>query len=268
MDLFGGDFYHSRVDLWDGPIDGLRADEVAFLKEQYYMAIMQAVNRTIVTPNAGDLPLIATSSAIGKLLFQFKSFSFAATNSVLISGLQRGLEYGDISQVILLAGLSSLGGFVYAGKEWLGGRDPFRYENDISKFIVEGMDRGGGLGILSETNAIFEKTFGLGLSQFADSGPLSRYSSRNKMDALMGPTFGTAKDMLTIAGSFPKMFTADDVSGYEIDAARRMFAFQNLIQTRLALDVGPSLIQGGDDFFANFKPLHRRMAGVAGIGEE
>ena len=64
------------------------------------------------------------------------------------------------------------------------------------------------------------------------------------------------------------MFTADDVSGYEIDAARRMFAFQNLIQTRLALDVGPSLIQGGDDFFANFKPLHRRMAGVAGIGEE
>ncbi len=268
VDLFGGDFYHSRVDLWDGPIDGLRADEVAFLKEQYYMAIMQAVNRTIVTPNAGDLPLIATSSAIGKLLFQFKSFSFAATNSVLISGLQRGLEYGDISQVILLAGLSSLGGFVYAGKEWLGGRDPFRYENDISKFIVEGMDRGGGLGILSETNAIFEKTFGLGLSQFADSGPLSRYSSRNKMDALMGPTFGTAKDMLTIAGSFPKMFTADDVSGYEIDAARRMFAFQNLIQTRLALDVGPSLIQGGDDFFANFKPLHRRMAGVAGIGEE
>ena len=267
-DLFGGDFYHSRVDLWDGPIDGLRADEVAFLKEQYYMAIMQAVNRTIVTPNAGDLPLIATSSAIGKLLFQFKSFSFAATNSVLISGLQRGLEYGDISQVILLAGLSSLGGFVYAGKEWLGGRDPFRYENDISKFIVEGMDRGGGLGILSETNAIFEKTFGLGLSQFADSGPLSRYSSRNKMDALMGPTFGTAKDMLTVAGSFPKMFTADDVSGYEVDAARRMFAFQNLIQTRLALDVGPSLIQGGDDFFANFKPIHRRMAGVAGIGEE
>jgi len=267
-DLFGGDFYHSRVDLWDGPIDGLRADEVAFLKEQYYMAIMQAVNRTIVTPNAGDLPLIATSSAIGKLLFQFKSFSFAATNSVLISGLQRGLEYGDISQVILLAGLSSLGGFVYAGKEYLAGRDPLRYENDISKFIVEGMDRGGGLGILSETNAIFEKTFGFGLSQFADSGPLSRYASRNKIDALMGPTFGTAKDMLTIAGSFPKMFTADDMSGYEIDAARRMFAFQNLIQTRLALDVGPSLIQGGDDFFANFKPMHRRMAGFAGVGEE
>lgn len=267
-DLFGGEFYHSRVDLWDGPIAGLRHDEVAFLREQYYAAIMQATNRTIVTPNAGDLPLIATSTGIGKLLFQFKSFSFAATNSVLISGLQRGLEYGDISQVMLLVGLSSLGGFVYAGKEWLGGRDPFRFDNDLSKFIVEGMDRGGGLGILSEANAIFEKTFGLGLSQFADSGPLSRYSSRNKMDALMGPTFGTAKDFLTLAGSVPKMFTDDKVSGYEVDAARRMFAFQNLIQVRLAMDVGPSIIQGGDDFFANFKPIHRRIAGVAGFGEE
>ena len=50
-------------------------------------ALLRDVDHTIVTPGRGDAP-VWTSSEWGKTLFQFKRFTSAATQRVLISGLQ------------------------------------------------------------------------------------------------------------------------------------------------------------------------------------
>jgi len=251
-------FYHTRIDRWNGAIGGMSAAEVAHANTMWTMGVMQAVNRTIVTPGAGSLPLIATSSPWGKMIFQFKSFTIAATEQVLITGMQRGIGYGDLSQLVLLLGLSSLGSLVYTSKEMLAGRDPFERKDWLSKFMVEGIDRGGALGILSEANAILEKVFGYGMSSLTESGPLTRYMRRNKIDAILGPSMGLFGDLLEGVGAAPQWLTGrEDVSRGQASALRRMLPWQNLLQTRGLFDVAPSLMDG--DYFDNFKGIQERI---------
>ncbi len=55
--------------------------------ETFTSAVLKDVDRTIVTPGAGEAPLW-TSSEMGKLVFQFKSFAGAAHHKILLAALQ------------------------------------------------------------------------------------------------------------------------------------------------------------------------------------
>jgi len=255
----GKEFHHTRIDRWEGGIGSLSADEVARSKQLWRMGVVQAVNRTIVTPGVGDLPLIATGSPWGKMLFQFKSFTLAATQQVLISGIQRGIGYGDMSQLMLLCSLTSMGSMVYTIKELMAGRDPFGREDWLMKMMVEGVDRGGALGVLSEINQITEKVAGYGLSNLTDSGPLTRYMRRNKLDAILGPTYGLFGDLLEAGGVAPQWLSGrQDIGKGQATAMRRLLPWQNLLQTRFLLDVLPNAA-GRGGYFDNFKNMQERI---------
>jgi hypothetical protein len=193
----------------------------------YRAAIKKEVDRIIVTPGAGDLPLILKGTEAGKMIGQFRSFSFAATNKILISGLQER-DAAFMNGVILSVGLGMLS---YGVKAIDAGRE---VSDDPAVWIQEGFDRSGILGILSEVNQISNKVSRgtISLNALAGQPPLTRYASVNTLGTVLGPSVGTAQDITQIAGSgLTGEWTESDSR-----ALRRMIPYQNLMIVRQLFD--------------------------------
>ena len=207
----------SNAHLWD--------DKGAY--ETFKNAVLKDVDRTILTPGVGEKPLW-TSSEGGKLIFQFKTFAAVAHHKALVSGLQ----YRDAAELtgFLISVAASVA--VYGLKNYIADME---VSDDPKKIITEAMDRSGAFGYLWDINNIsskitrgtlsFENLIGL-------DEPMSRYASRNAVGALLGPSFGTATDALTLSGSaFSGEFTKKD-----LHLVRKMLPFQNLFYIRKQLN--------------------------------
>lgn len=193
----------------------------------YRAALKKEVDKIIVTPGVGDLPLILKETEMGKLVGQFRSFSFAATNRVLIAGLQE-----SDAQMISGMTFAVIGGMMaYAFKTWDRGKE---LSDDPRVWIAEGVDRSGLLGILGEVNQLSNKlTRGtISMQSLAGAPPLTRYASANVLGVLAGPTVGTTKDVAQVLGSASTgEWTASDSR-----ALRRILPYQNLILLRRLFD--------------------------------
>ena len=276
--ILGGKFYLSRTRKWGaaGDIDARTAleDRLAFER-----ATFQRVQQTIITPGAGSLPNWMTSTEFGRIIGQFGSFTMSATSQLLIPMLQKGAMMGDMNQALMFVGASTLGAVGYWARRSLDGKDPF--EDEVKKdrrgrviarvpwwkkSILEGIDRGGTLGWVSQGNAYMERMTGVGASTLLGAGQLSRMKSRSKVDMLAGPTAGLLNDFGTVLGALAeKGFEGKDLSEGAYNAGRRMVWWQNLIQTRLALDVAPSIYDaqrggyGSPTYFDKFIPIQQRL---------
>lgn len=190
-------------------------------------ALKKEVDKMIVTPGAGDLPLILKETEMGKLVGQFRSFSFAATNKVLISGLQET----DAAMVNGWLLAISMGMVSYAFKTWDRGAE---LSEDPRVWILEGVDRSGLLGVLSEINQVSNKvTRGtISLQALAGAPPLTRYASANTSGVLLGPTVGTIEDVSQVVGAA----STGEWAAQDTRAMRRMIPYQNLILMRRLFD--------------------------------
>jgi len=118
--------------------------------EVYHQAIGKQANIDIVTPSKGDVPLWANTE-IGGMLTQFKKFGMAATQRILLRGLQEK-DANFFSGVLLLMAAGA-------------GVDAFRqkaFNRDYSKKptgqkIVDAFDRSGLGGIYSDINNAIER---------------------------------------------------------------------------------------------------------------
>lgn len=250
--MLGGSFFHPQTGMW-GTLPGIdenlvRQDRLAF--ERF---IFQRTNQTIVTPGAADLPRWMTSTELGRLAGQFGSFSMAATSQATIPMLQK-MAMGDMNQVLMFIGTASLGAASYWIRQALNGKDPF--EDEVKrdrkgrvvarvpwwkKSVVEGIDRGGTLGWISQGNAILERMTGFGVSTMTGTGALTRMQARSRVDTILGPTAGLINDITGIAGAaVDKLIDGEPFSEGDYNAMRRMIPMQNLTQLRLGLDVAPS----------------------------
>lgn len=194
----------------------------------YKSALNNDVERTIVTRGVGDVPLFMNTD-FGKTIFQFKSFSFAAHQQVLLAGLQQA----DTAFVSGTATMIGLGMLVYYLKSKIAGRE---VSDDPNRWIAEGIDRSGIISALSEVN-MYADSGGLGVSRLLDNKPLSRYASRNRTGSLLGPSFGMAQDLsqiLTATGN--KAFDGQDLKESDFKAMRRMLPYQNLFYVRGVLN--------------------------------
>lgn len=175
--------YHVNWGNWDtNSAEGLKA------LESFKLALMKDINATIITPSLGDKPLFA-HTLLGSILFQFKSFAFAATNKILISGLQR--RDAEFAQGLI--SLLVLGELSYITSRLLKNQP---IDEDPSHLLYEAIDRSGILGILMEVPLTLQKT---GL---LPGGGTSRYSSRGWLGALGGPTLGTVEDITYLLNRF------------------------------------------------------------------
>lgn len=189
-------------------------------------ALNQDVDRTIVTKTAGDVPLFMNTE-LGKAIGQFKSFAFASTQQVLIQRLQQA----DAAALNGFISAVSLGMLSYYVKSLVAGREPSK---DPEKWIVEGIDKSGVLGILMEINGISEKmTRGkVGINGLIGGEMMSRYASRNIVDTLAGPTAGQLKDIASISSAI----ASGDIKESDVKAFRRMLPYQNVFYLQSIFD--------------------------------
>jgi hypothetical protein len=204
--------------------------------ETFRAAVLKDVDRAIMTPGEGEKPLW-TSSEMGKMVFQFKTFAATAHNKILIADLQ----YRDAEALNGFLLSVALGGVAYGAKEFFAGRE---ISTDPEKLIVESLDRSGAFGYFWDVNNIAEKaTRGqIGVNKLIGADPMSRYASRNLMGALLGPSMGTVEDLATVTGAVSQgEFTESDLR-----RVRKLLPGQNLFYIRQLLnsleeDIGAEL---------------------------
>lgn len=186
----------ANVSQWDDP----------YSARVWAAALNKDVDRTIITKGVADQPLW-TRTNTGKLVTQFKTFGMASHQRTLIAGMQESPQRLAESMVFAstLGMLASYLKFVERGDM----DEAERLLDNPGLWISNGLDRSGILTIPFEISNTMEKLgspVGItkGLQALAGDedrgGGVSRYASRNKTGAVLGPSAGLFEDLTTIAG--------------------------------------------------------------------
>ena len=189
----------------------------------YKNALNTDVDRTIVTKGVGDVPLLMNTE-LGKTIFQFKSFAFAAHQQVTIAGLQQA----DMAAITGITTMLGLGMLTYHLKALAAGRET---SNDPRVWVAEGWDRSGLTPAIAEINGVAD-LMGFGAGRIMGQEPLSRFASRNQLSGFIGPSFGQIQDVTTIS----KAISNGEMQEADIKAIRRNLPFQNVFYIRWLLD--------------------------------
>jgi hypothetical protein len=194
----------ANTEKWDNEV----------IRRKYYNALNTDIDSIIITMGAGDLPLIGNTE-MGKVILQFKSFAFAATQQALISGLQQK----DLAVLNGLISGASLGMLIYYFKKKMAGKE---LSNDPAVWLMEGMDKSGFTGILGEYSHIADKV-GLGINSLLNIEQSSRYATRNFSTFLLGPTIGLIDDGAVAT----RALTSGEITEGDAKAIRRMIFLNN-----------------------------------------
>jgi hypothetical protein len=141
-------------------------------------AVLREAHGVTLRPGIGDTPLLM-STEWGKLVFQFKSFGFAASRVVGMP-LAQGVAHGDIRSATALAALASMGTLSYIAKQKAAGQP---LETDPARLAMEVADKSNLMGWTSEL--IYPGLWQAGFKN------LSRWSDRDPMETIGGPSAGT-----------------------------------------------------------------------------
>lgn len=211
-----GGVYLPNSKSWD-----VSDPNVRMALDSFKGAIVRDVDRSIVTPGQ-EKPLFM-STEVGATLLQFKTFGFASFQRTLIAGLQQR-DSGVLLGAVLSVGMGMAVEYLKA----LMNDKPL--PKTEAQWIAAGLDRSGLLAYISDANNLLEKGSGGTLGIGALTGKeLSRYASRNAMDALMGPSVGRGADIFAVTSGFSRALAGkDQVRESDIATFRRLIPFQNL----------------------------------------
>ncbi len=199
-------------------------------------ALRREVDKIIVTPGAGDRPLWM-STELGRLIGQYRSFSFAATQRVLIPGLQN-LDRNFLNGTILAVSMGMLATKLKNEQFSRGGRDDVRY------WITEGIDASGVTGILANFNQdISTLTRGqVRMGRLIGAPNLDRFTRRGFVSLLGGPTVSTLHSISRVTQDLiPSLLGGDGIRRRDVNAARRLFPTNNIFY----LDSGYDWLEKG-----------------------
>lgn len=190
-------------------------------------AIVSEVDSTIITPGV-ERPVWMTSSTLGRVLGQFKSFGMSSTFKVLNAGLQqRDMAFMNGTIVSLALGALSY----YLSSVVAGGEN---YQKMLkagpSKFADEAINRSGVLGVLAEGQRFLERIPATQPFVTFSGDRTTRRGGDDIVDVLAGPTFGAGKTAARVLQNL------DDPTRSTLHAARQLAPFQNLLYLRQILD--------------------------------
>jgi len=190
--------------------------------QTFRAAILKDADSIIVTPGAGDLPLVMRTET-GRIIGQFKSFAFATVNRLMLARIQQR----DMAVMNGMLVSTALGALVY-------GLKAKEVSSDPAVILKEAIDRSGMVGYLFDVNNIVEKATrgSVGVSALMGGKPMSRYASRNVLGALLGPTADTIQDMSQIIGAT----ATGDFKQSDTHAVRKLLPYQNLFYLRALMD--------------------------------
>ncbi len=220
----------------------------------YRAAVSKDVDSIIVTKSVGDVPLFANTPT-GRLILQFRNFTFAAHQRVTLRAMQE-----DKAQFLSgLIGMASLGMLGAVLRSWRGGSDrveKFKGSASNPGFLIgEGLDLSGMFALPIEFGNTIEKlTQPAGFSFNPVKTPLlaagtlagpdasmqgesTRFSSRDPLGAVLGPTAGLPATVAKAAGAPANYLTGGEVSGSQAKAAASLIPFGSYLGMREALQV-------------------------------
>lgn len=186
-------------------------------------AVARDVDISVITPGL-EKPLWMRDQVIN-VMGQFKSFTAASTERILISNLQR--RDAQVLQGMMFS--MGLGMLSYKIGSLTGGQPTSDKPQD---WIKEAISKGGILGWFEEGNALASKATRGGVDVYRLIGadkPLTRYASRSAMDQILGPTAGKIGGILSVASAASK---PAEWSESDSKALRRLVAGQNVFYLR------------------------------------
>lgn len=203
-------------------------------------ALNKDVDRTIITKGVADTPLWMQTNW-GKLIMQFKSFALASHQRVLIAGLQER-PHRFAEQLVFGTSIGMMVAYLKYVERGDTGQAERLLENP-GLWIADGMDRSGILSLPFEISNTAEKLGSpVGMMSGAQAaagdkdrgGSVSRYASRGKLGAVMGPSSGLFEDLATIAEQLSK----GDLKRSGANAMIRQIPGASLPGVRSAIHVG------------------------------
>jgi hypothetical protein len=221
--------YGANVSQWDDT-SAVRAWGAALNKD---------VDRTIITKGVADTPLWMKTNW-GRLIGQFKSFGLASNQRVLIAGLQER-PHRLAEMMVMSSALGMMIGYLKYIE-----RGDFDEANKLldnpGLWVAEGLDRSGILAIPFEISNTAEKLGFPGIVSGAQSlagdqdqgGGASRYASRGKLGAVLGPSAGLFEDLAQIA----QQLGEGDLKKSGANAIIRQLPGATLPGVRTAIHVG------------------------------
>lgn len=202
--------YFSNVHKWD-----VDTPFKAAAYQKFNEAIRKEVHNTIVEPTLQDKPLF-TQYTLGKVITQFKSFQFAATNKIFMSAIQNRDDQNMISGLMTMLALGALG---YTATSLARGDEPNLDFKNISK---EAIDRSGILGMFSEFYNMANK-----IGVVPGQG-VSRYKTRGVIGAVFGPSVGALEDIASFLSKVAQANGGNPLTTKDVDALLRLMPYQNL----------------------------------------
>ena len=180
-------------------------------------ALNQSVERTIITPGAGDRALW-TSTEFGSLITQFKGYGQGATVRLLTSGLQEK-DASFWQGAMLLVALASI---VNETKKIQYGIDK---EQTYTELLIDAVDRSGALGWFTDVNNSIEKLsdYRLGLRPM-----MGKKEGYLPIGAKLGAIFGPTASNITTAGSVATDVLTGEADDKTLRSARFILPTGNL----------------------------------------
>mgnify|MGYP003145957911 FL=1 len=198
-----GKQWYPNTDAWTDVGD-------EYLVRKFRNALNSSVDRTIVTPGAGDRALW-TSTEMGSLLTQFRGYSQGAMVRVLTAGLQEkdsAFWQGAIMLVTMGYLVNQLKKIQYGLED----------ENSFDGDLIDAIDRSGVLGWFTDVNNSLEKIsdykFGI-RPLLTEQAPVPIPTG-----AKLGAMFGPAASNLTTAGGVATDILRNDLDQRTLDSLR------------------------------------------------
>lgn len=191
-------FWHSGTESW--------GDNEA--KRTFHAAIDKDVNSIIVTPGVADVPLFSRTP-LGGTLLQYKSYVIASHQKALIRAVQEGANGQALGVLLGTMSMVSIGMFISVLTAIETNRvDDLAKRDNPGAWLAEGIDRSGMASLLMEANNASERFGGPGLygglerlfPEGEQGGLSSRFSAREPLSVIGGPSAGTAEDIARIWG--------------------------------------------------------------------
>jgi hypothetical protein len=175
-----------------------RGDEAGYARAMearraFRAMLTRHIDDTINTPGS-ERPLMMDGSELGRLIWQFKSFTLSSTQKILWAGAQ-DLRAGDVAPIVAGSVFSlALGALSYYLWAWAAGEKAREEMRNASpeKWAFEAVERSGLLGVFGLARNVAEQFPGvIGQAATLGTGPSARSAFSNPVDALLGPTAGT-----------------------------------------------------------------------------
>lgn len=211
---------HEQMMKFGDSIDGVRLSgsglwDDAKAKQMFEAHIMNEVRDQIIRPSRGDLPRWYHESQVGKTILQFKSFSLASSNKLIIRGIQ-DRNFQNAYSVVLLVALGTMSGYIRQAK----------MDESPTGLIAEGISRSGIAGFMGD--------YYMAMNPWSQAGT-TKFGNASRMGRLLGPSYGKADDAMTV---FYDVMHGD-LSNQDKRKIKKFIPFSNLFyldQTLKALD--------------------------------